>query len=202
MPGRKRIDGGCELWKPLAEQIYKEGYSISETHKKVSEQYPVSGFALKKYLQKQKLTRPVSACFQRKNFNRTCVQCQNSFVAKSPTTLMCDDCAGPDRLKSYTQYRKFVHYDKKFGIDKMAFDEMLRVQNNNCGLCKRKLIQPCLDHCHITGKPRGLLCNKCNLTLGVVEQLGRDAWLQRAKKWIKIDVKFHAHGNDLEKKQG
>jgi len=48
-------------------------------------------------------------------------------------------------------------------------DQMLVAQGGVCKLC-RKPPKPgkilCADHCHETGKVRGLLCNTCNTALG------------------------------------
>ena len=64
---------------------------------------------------------------------------------------------------------------KKYNITVEDFNEMLIAQNNNCKLClqpsnytlndkKRNLD---IDHCHKTGKIRGLLCTSCNRALGL-----------------------------------
>ena len=49
---------------------------------------------------------------------------------------------------------------------------MLQKQNNRCKICNSN--KPgqnkkyfCIDHNHKTGKVRGLLCQKCNRTLGI-----------------------------------
>ncbi len=53
-----------------------------------------------------------------------------------------------------------------------AYEEMLEAQNRRCAICgaphdeqKRGLA---VDHCHTTGKVRGLLCSPCNSQLIVV----------------------------------
>lgn len=54
-----------------------------------------------------------------------------------------------------------------YGITQAHYDAMLAAQGNKCGICgddpKETL---CVDHCHSSGKVRGLLCRKCNTGLG------------------------------------
>lgn len=67
------------------------------------------------------------------------------------------------------------------------YDRMLAEQGGRCGLCakapaKGKVL--CVDHDHVSGAVRGLLCYRCNALLGLVENdpemLGKiDAWLRR-----------------------
>jgi len=45
---------------------------------------------------------------------------------------------------------------------------MLAHQGGVCAICKRKPDKGkplCVDHCHVTGMVRGLLCHKCNMVL-------------------------------------
>lgn len=44
-------------------------------------------------------------------------------------------------------------------------EEAARRQKSKCAICKEEL-KLYLDHCHETGRFRGLLCNQCNLGLG------------------------------------
>ncbi len=47
---------------------------------------------------------------------------------------------------------------------------MLQDQKNSCLICNRELDQSaCVDHCHTTGKVRGLLCRQCNMALGLLK---------------------------------
>lgn len=63
------------------------------------------------------------------------------------------------------------YYQKKYGITLRQYNQMLEKQNYMCVICgeehrtDKKLV---VDHCHISGKVRALLCNKCNFNvLGV-----------------------------------
>jgi len=64
---------------------------------------------------------------------------------------------------------KNIQLRNKFGITLEQYNEMLASQGGVCAICK----QPCetgkslaVDHCHKTGKVRGLLCQHCNTGFG------------------------------------
>ena len=52
------------------------------------------------------------------------------------------------------------------------FQEMFDKQNGKCAICKQEPLGKHLsiDHVHMTGKIRGLLCNRCNMALGGVKE--------------------------------
>lgn len=64
-----------------------------------------------------------------------------------------------------------------YGITSRQYDQMLRVQGNKCAVCgsdnpqSRRTKRFFVDHDHKTGKIRGLLCHKCNLGLGLLEDV-------------------------------
>lgn len=53
------------------------------------------------------------------------------------------------------------------GLSDKQFSDMLLAQNGCCAICKKRSSSVlCVDHCHTTGKIRGLLCKQCNVGLG------------------------------------
>lgn len=54
----------------------------------------------------------------------------------------------------------------KYGLTPEDFEMMLREQSEQCLICQQKMAVPNIDHCHQTGKVRGLLCSNCNTGLG------------------------------------
>jgi len=55
------------------------------------------------------------------------------------------------------------------------YETLLESQNNCCLICgvsEETLNRPlAVDHCHTTGRVRGLLCDKCNFRVGVIESI-------------------------------
>ena len=53
---------------------------------------------------------------------------------------------------------------KTYGISLADYDRMLKAQKGGCAICGRKPKSRALDvdHCHRSGRVRGLLCHKDN----------------------------------------
>ena len=59
----------------------------------------------------------------------------------------------------------------RYGISIDDYDDMLRSQNGVCAICGTSKIAKnktrfAIDHCHNTGRIRGLLCTNCNSGIG------------------------------------
>ena len=68
--------------------------------------------------------------------------------------------------------RKLRNDLKKYNLTLDQYNKMLEKQNKCCVMCKltpdvNKRLS--VDHCHKTGKVRGLLCNNCNFVLGLAK---------------------------------
>ena len=62
----------------------------------------------------------------------------------------------------------------KYGITAEEYDEMLESQGNGCAICSGRELQKGryhmhVDHNHVTGQVRGILCHKCNSLLGMAK---------------------------------
>lgn len=86
---------------------------------------------------------------------------------------VCKDCAPSARFRSLV---------KLYGVDKHMFDAMYFEQDGSCAIpsCEREAVA--VDHCHATGRVRGLLCISCNATIGFVETAG---WLRSVEDYLR-----------------
>lgn len=69
--------------------------------------------------------------------------------------------------------RKKWYRLKEYGLTPERLAEMLTSQNSTCACCETELFgggETHVDHNHITGKVRGLLCMPCNLAIGMVKE--------------------------------
>lgn len=57
-----------------------------------------------------------------------------------------------------------------YGLTTDSYNALLKAQSNRCAICHSTdwgKPSPSIDHCHITGRVRGLLCNRCNRAMGM-----------------------------------
>ena len=79
-----------------------------------------------------------------------------------------------------------------YGITIEYFKHMWKEQEGKCAICEKELEQyskthktpnkACVDHCHTTGKVRGLLCPTCNKALGLFRD--NPTYLKKAEEYI------------------
>jgi hypothetical protein len=93
----------------------------------------------------------------------------------------------------FTQYRqanrgrrrgqqRVWQLEKRFGITVEEFEAMLARQDGKCAICGRDPGHTLrIDHCHETGRVRGLLCLTCNAALGKLEN---PAWMEAATAFL------------------
>ncbi len=59
---------------------------------------------------------------------------------------------------------------KQYGLTVEQFEERLASQGNRCAICRTDEVPTrgnwSVDHDHVTGKVRGILCHGCNVALG------------------------------------
>lgn len=74
--------------------------------------------------------------------------------------------------QAYKNRDKDLKLRKAYGIDLIQYTDMLDKQNGVCAICEdlpgKRLLS--VDHDHVTGAVRALLCGKCNTALGLLKE--------------------------------
>lgn len=92
----------------------------------------------------------------------------------------------PEKVKAYAAGWRNRHPDKaealrisrnysrkariaytRYGITPEEKAVLFEKQGGCCAICLEPLVKVTIDHCHETGKVRGLLCYNCNVGLGL-----------------------------------
>jgi len=95
----------------------------------------------------------------------------------NPAQMYCRKCCPSDDSFAYARL-------KFYGLSHPEFEAILRAQNDCCALCDDPLRHGGssglnVDHCHVTGKVRGLVCHKCNMMLGFMD---KGEWFNRLQR--------------------
>lgn len=80
------------------------------------------------------------------------------------------------RKQEYVKYQEYYrnYWLKKYNITSVEYKQLLEKQNGVCAICLNPERQQnraflAVDHCHATGKVRGLLCSNCNRAIGLLD---------------------------------
>lgn len=95
------------------------------------------------------------------------------------------------RQREYANKRPDVHLAKaikKYGLSYEDYCSMLSQQAGVCAICGNKETYGrkknlSVDHCHTTGRIRGLLCSSCNIGLGKFKE--DTALLEKALEYLR-----------------
>lgn len=109
-----------------------------------------------------------------------CKDCDNS--ARQKWTERNPERA---RLSARSRYLKCT-----YGLTLKEYNNILKSQGYRCGICRSNTNERegfngtsfSVDHCHDSGKVRGLLCNQCNRGLGMLGDTVGD--LKKALKYL------------------
>jgi hypothetical protein len=59
---------------------------------------------------------------------------------------------------------------KRYGLTDTQYKSLYSTQSGCCAICHIYKDVLAVDHCHITGKVRGLLCRPCNSAIGLFKE--------------------------------
>lgn len=79
---------------------------------------------------------------------------QRDIQKPSGLSSQCKECRRNSKIKKL--YNLFID----------EYKILYSSQNGRCGICKVEQ-DIHVDHCHVSGDVRGLLCSKCNMAIGL-----------------------------------
>jgi hypothetical protein len=79
----------------------------------------------------------------------------------------------PEQREARLAKQRERTFFRRYGLTYADYEALLAKQDNRCALCPRTPDQERykklnVDHCHSTGRIRGLLCTPCNHALGLL----------------------------------
>jgi hypothetical protein len=85
----------------------------------------------------------------------------------------------PEKIREYQaryrakpetkRWRRDHHLSIRYGITLEQYESDYKKQTGKCLICSQEFGKLCVDHCHATGKYRGLLCDACNQAVGKLQ---------------------------------
>lgn len=79
----------------------------------------------------------------------------------------------PKKYKNIAHMKRMHQIKNKYNLSEIDYNLLLIKQINKCAICDSSFTSlkknPFVDHCHKTGKVRGLLCTQCNTLLGMAK---------------------------------
>lgn len=119
-------------------------------------------------------------CSRKLNKGSVCTTClpkkriaNKKYRLKRLELGLCRSCSKPSVRSEWCN--KHFEADRrrrlmrKYRLTKEEFDTLESLRNGNCMICKRSNLILQIDHNHVSGEVRGLLCGSCNTKLGWVE---------------------------------
>jgi hypothetical protein len=103
------------------------------------------------------------------------IEFNRSSYSSSGLSSWCKDC-NKEQCRKHNNSRQGQKNALKRNLSRYnltieEFDRLSEAQDNLCAICSKSeeyFPRLSVDHCHETGKVRGLLCNNCNRGLGLL----------------------------------
>lgn len=102
---------------------------------------------------------------------KNCEKCSTIYTPPNSSSKYCSS-------ECQKEAREEWYYKRNYDLTTEDYNKMLEEQNHSCKICgsegfligknnHTKMLA--VDHCHHSGKVRGLLCHNCNRALGLMK---------------------------------
>lgn len=115
---------------------------------------------------------------------KTCTKCQsdkplNQYTkyrkSKDGLSHWCKDCQVENQrkwVKRNPTKRQAQLRKSRYNLSDDSYQELILKQEGKCAICQTELdktAKKVVDHNHVNGKVRGILCSSCNTALGLLQ---------------------------------
>jgi hypothetical protein len=132
----------------------------------------------------EEFSRSKAASDGRQAYCKACVNARyNAVYSKAQQEKRLAD---PEKMLMHQRAVRRRHLMRRYGVTPEWYDAKLLEQSGRCDLCMEPITPDrwlAVDHCHVGGHPRGLLCNACNTALERAD--AHPGWLERAAAYLR-----------------
>lgn len=103
---------------------------------------------------------------------------QNTLSIVQNTCIACHSVLRKKHYEENKEFYKNKHLMRTYGISVEDYKRLQIAQDNKCACCNnpetrmsrftKAISDLAVDHCHVSGRVRGLLCFKCNMAIGLL----------------------------------
>ncbi|SRR6266581_1135395 len=172
---------GCGKRRPVSE-FGMNGVRLRSKCKDCISEYNGKKYRGEKYIQQEYASRPISS-----DGKRFCSKCRIEKVldefynagknSKFPWCKACDRKRSREYQQALgkeerTRRKRSTWLSTAYGLTLKEYTELHDSQNGLCAVCRKPNIKDhflCVDHDHKTGQIRGLLCHRCNRSVGFAQ---------------------------------
>lgn len=168
--------GECFICRRVRNNRYKQG--LDQAHKDLSKLYHQAYYQSHKVPREPTVKAPVK---DRVHARYKANEKQMNAYSKAWST------ANPDKKEELGERSRL----KKYGLTKDQYLCLLKKQGELCRICQKPFgTRIHIDHDHVTGRIRGLLCHNCNVGMGHFQD---KAQLLRAAVAYLEEEELHTH---------
>lgn len=128
----------------------------------------------------------------RQLYRSDCRECRRKYRSernKRPEVKQARNIYRRKAHQSNPDIKRSSRYRYKYGISLDDYNRMVEAQNGVCQICQRPPRKEaghklCIDHSHVTGSVRGLLCTYCNTLIGMAGE--RILTLEQAIEYLRV----------------
>lgn len=160
-----------QIKKRRASELRRQAKRV-RSDKKPIRHYSANGVLERKGCARCKKILPISSFAPEKTtqdgLKWSCIECTSQMSKDNYRRKLAEKSGYYEKLTEQS-FRSRIK--RQFGITVEEYELLLRLRGGGCHICGRKDADSsgrklCVDHCHKTGKVRGLLCKACNQAIG------------------------------------